>query len=142
MTTAYALPGGVSRARSAARRRLRRDAMVRDAAVADVVNVVRVDGGGPGSLSLGVGAVSSRLARRATDASDAGGRPAPADATLRLYNYTNNSWRVASSASRSVNIAGAHENGAGRESSEMPPPARLATANATRARSTPNACAW
>ena len=69
--------------------RLRRESVVRGAAVADVVDVVRVDGhvapSWAGPLPVGVGALSPGVARRASDASDAGGRLAtPADATLRL----------------------------------------------------------
>ena len=69
--------------------------MVRATTVADVVDVVRVDGGGPGPLPFGVGALSPGMARRTSDsAADAGSRLAtPADATLisKTYNYTNNS---------------------------------------------------
>ena len=63
--------------------------MVPAATVADVVDVVRVDGhvAWAGPLPVGVGALSPGMARRTADASDAGGRPPPADATLRLmYN--------------------------------------------------------
>ena len=62
----------------------------RGAAVADVVDVVRVDGHiawGAGPLPVGVGALPSGMARRASDASDPSRRPPPADTTLRLmYN--------------------------------------------------------
>ena len=57
----------------------------RGAAVADVVDVVRVDGHiapWAGPLPVGVGALSPRLARRAADASDPSRRPPPADAAL------------------------------------------------------------
>ena len=58
--------------------------------VADIVDVVRVDGHvspWAGPLPVGVGALSAGVARRASDAPDASGGPPPADATLRLmYN--------------------------------------------------------
>ena len=48
--------------------------MVRNAAVADVVDVVRVNGWS-GPLPLGVGALSPGMARRTSDSADAGGLP-------------------------------------------------------------------
>ena len=72
------------------RRRIRCYTVVRATTVADVVDVIRVDGHvapRTGPLPLGVGALSPGMARRTSDSADAGGRPPPADATLRLmYN--------------------------------------------------------
>ena len=72
------------------RRRLRSESMVPAATVADVVDVVRIDGHvapWAGPLPVGVGALSPGMDRRAADASDPSRRPPPADTTLRLmYN--------------------------------------------------------
>ena len=121
--------------------------MVRDATVADVVDVVRVDGhvAWAGPLPVGVGAVPPGWLDEPPTPPTPAAALHPLTQQVRSRNSQQRAPRTTRSppsSSRSSGHAGAHENGAGRASSEMPPPARLATANATRARSTPNACAW
>ena len=116
------------------------------AAVAHVVHVVRVDG------ALFMDRATSGRRRSPfppgwldePSTPDAGGRPPPADATLRLRaHYTNNSGRTTRLRLRrgALRMPARRRMAPGEHLARCRPPPDDATANATRARSTPNACA-